>query len=225
MPPDVARLLEKPISDVLQARSGTLLWLGALGGLWSTGGFIATLKDILNRAYGVRSASTFWMARLRYTAITIGSVLLILLSFLLQAVLAGLEQFVFQLFPSTDKPLAALLGASRLIPGLFIFGAFYLLFYVMTPKAYRGSGYRKWPGPLFITVWWLLVTTLLPRVLSLIGGYDLTYGSLAGVMIALVYFFTLGLGVVFGAHLNAALAEIPQSALKGGAAHPEEAVT
>ena len=43
MPRDVADLLEKPISDVLQARTGNLLWLGVLGGLWSTGGFIAHL--------------------------------------------------------------------------------------------------------------------------------------------------------------------------------------
>jgi len=215
VPPDVADVLQKPISDVLTARSGNLLWLGALGGLWSTGGFIATLKDILYRAYGVRSASTFLAARLRFTAITIGSVLLVLVSFLVQALLAGLEQFVLRLFPISDDSITLLLSASRILPGLFIFGAFYLLFYVMTPKRYRGRGCRKWPGPLFIAVWWLLVTALLPPALTLLGGYDLTYGSLAGVMIALVYFFALGLGVVFAAHLNAALAEVPDHALKG----------
>lgn len=225
VPPTVASVLEKPISDVLQARSGNLLWLGALAGLWSTGGFIATLKDILYRAYGVRSASTFWMARLRYTAITIGSVLLVLISFLLQAVLAGLEQFVLQLLPFADESLPLILSASRLVPGLFIFGAFYLLFYVMTPKRYRVIECRKWPGPLFIAAWWLLVTSLLPSVLSLLGSYDLTYGSLAGVMIALIYFFTLGLGVVFGAHLNAALAEVPKEALKGPDPSPEKGIT
>ena len=223
VPPDVAAVFEKPISDVLTARSGSLLWLGALGGLWSTGGFIATLKDILYRAYGVQSQSAFWLARLRYTAITVGSVLLVLVSFILQAVLAGLERFVLTLFPFADESISLLLGASRLIPGLFIFGAFYLLFYVMTPRRYRGRDHRKWPGPLFVAVWWLLVTSLLPRALALLGGYDLTYGSLAGVMIALVYFFTLGLGVVFGAHLNAALAEVPVGALRGAAATTEDA--
>jgi membrane protein len=41
------------------------------------------------------------------------------------------------------------------------------------------------------------------------GGfhYDLTYGSLAGVMIALFFFWLVGLGMVVGAELNAALAE------------------
>ncbi|HYZ47779.1 MAG TPA: YhjD/YihY/BrkB family envelope integrity protein, partial [Sphingomonas sp.] len=102
---------------------------------------------------------------------------------------------------------------------------FYLLFYVMTPRRYRDRTCRKWPGPLFIAVWWLVVTSLLPSVLTLLSNYDLTYGSLAGVMIALVYFFTLGLGVVFAAHLNAALAEVPRSALKGSDSDPEDGVT
>ena len=40
-------------------------------------------------------------------------------------------------------------------------------------------------------------------------------GSLAGVMISLIFFFIVGLGVVIGAELNAALAESGATALKG----------
>jgi membrane protein len=41
-------------------------------------------------------------------------------------------------------------------------------------------------------------------------SYDLTYGSLAGMMIALFFFYLVGLGMVVGAELNAALAETPE---------------
>jgi membrane protein len=58
-------------------------------------------------------------------------------------------------------------------------------------------------------VWWVLTAALLPVALSALGGYDLTYGSLAGVAIALLFFFLVGMGVVIGAELNAALAETP----------------
>ena len=40
MPPDVAEVLRRPIRDVVEARSGGLLWLGAIVGLWTTGSFI-----------------------------------------------------------------------------------------------------------------------------------------------------------------------------------------
>ena len=80
---------------------------------------------------------------------------------------------------------------------------------------YRKLGCRKWPGALFITAWWLATVEILPLMLGLLGGYSLTYGSLAGVMIALIFFFVVGLGVVIGAELNAALAESGATALKG----------
>jgi len=86
---------------------------------------------------------------------------------------------------------------------------------VLTPSRYRGRDCRKWPGALLITAWWIATVELLPVALSLFGGYEITYGSLAGVMIALIFFFMIGLGVVAGAELNAALAESEGHALKG----------
>ena len=52
-------------------------------------------------------------------------------------------------------------------------------------------------------------------MLASLGGYDMTYGSLAGVVVMLLFFYTIGLGFVFGAHLNAALAEPDQLGLQG----------
>ena len=208
MPPDVSDVLAKPVNDVLAARSGNLLWFGAIVGLWTTGSFIETIRDIIRRAYGVTSSRPFWEYRLRAVAITIGSVVLALLSFSLQFVLTGIEQFVEQLLPPQVQR-ATDFGFYRLIPAAILFGSLYMLFLSLTPGRYR-KNCTKWPGPLFVTVWWLATTALLPVVLSSLGGYDLTYGGLAGVMIALIFFFVIGLGVVFGAELNAALAEVPE---------------
>jgi membrane protein len=107
----------------------------------------------------------------------------------------------------------ATLGLYRLVPAATLLFTFYVLFYVLTPSRYRGC--RKWPGALFITAWWLVTVEILPNVLSLFGGYSRTYGSLAGVMITLIFFFVVGVGVVIGAELNAALAEAGATALKG----------
>jgi membrane protein len=67
------------------------------------------------------------------------------------------------------------------------------------------------------------MTALLPFVLAQLGGYDLTYGSLAGVVVMLLFFYLIGLGLVFGAHLNAALAEPPETALEQPATGMAEA--
>ncbi|HEV2078649.1 MAG TPA: YihY/virulence factor BrkB family protein [Allosphingosinicella sp.] len=214
MPPDVAEVLAKPISDVLQARSGGLLWLGALVGLWTTGSFIETIRDIIRRAYGVTFTRPFWEYRLRSLGIIIASVILALVAFSVSILLSGVQQFVMNVLPGGDD-LVSLFTLFRILPGLVLFGSLYLLFYTLTPSRYRKKC-RKWPGPAFVTIWWMSTTALLPRILSTLGSYDLTYGSLAGVMIALIFFFIIGLGVVIGAELNAALAEVPGERLKEG---------
>ena len=85
-----------------------------------------------------------------------------------------------------------------MVPAVALFGTIYVLFYALTPSRYRRRGCRKWPGALLITVWWLATVELLPEAIRMVGGYDLTYGSLAGVMIVLIFFFMVGLGVVDG---------------------------
>jgi membrane protein len=206
LPRNVAELLEKPIHDVLLARTGSLLWIGALVALWSVGSFVETIRDIFRRAYGVKSSKPFWHYRLSSMLVIIASVVLALLSFLIQGVLTAAERFIYALVPFAED-IAGWVGLSRAVPGVVMFGALYMLFLSVTPSKYRLSKCPKWPGAMFTTVWWVSITALLPLVLSQLGSYDLTYGSLAGVIVALLFFFLVGLGIVFGAHLNAALAE------------------
>lgn len=206
VPPAVARALQTPIADVLAARSGSLLWFGALVGLWTTASYIETIRDILRRAYGVKSQRTFWQYRLGSAAMILASLMLVLVAFSLQVTLVAAETFILRAMPFAVDAVGVL-HLTQLVPALALFGALYMLFFLLTPGKYRDNGSPKWPGALFTVGWWVLVTDNLPRVLSLLTNYDMTYGSLAGVMIALIYFFLVGFGLVVGAQINAALAE------------------
>ena len=208
MPPNVAEVLRRPIHDVIEARSGSLLWLGALVGLWTTGGFIETIRDIIRRAYGVTFSRPFWEYRLGSIGMIIAAVMLAMGAFSASILLSGVQQFLVERIPGAGD-LVGLLTLLRAAPALVLFGSLYLLFYVLTPKRYRVSGCRKWPGAAFVALWWVSTTALLPVILSSLVSYDLTYGSLAGVIISLFFFFIIGLGLVIGAELNAALAETP----------------
>lgn len=214
VPRDVAVVLEQPILDVLQARSGSLLWLGALVGLWTTTGFIETVRSILRQAYGIPFSRPFWEYRLGSIGLIVGSVVMLMLAFSLQVVLVGVEQVIYRLLPFL-QPYAAYLSIAKLFPALALFVALYTLFYSLSPKKYRHSNCPKWPGAVATATVWIGTTQLLPLAIDALGGYDRTYGSLAGVMIALFFFYIVGLGVVIGGELNAALAETPDPALEG----------
>ncbi len=214
LPPDVARTLRQPIAEVLTARTGPLLWLGALVGLWTAGSFVETVRDILRRAYGVKYSAPFWEYRLASIALILGAVILLMFALALSVLLRSVEAAIGAWFPIWSD-IAATLAMIRLVPAAALFGTIYTLFFALTPSRYRKSDCRKWPGALLITAWWLATVELLPWAISALGSYDLTYGSLGGVMVVLIFFFIIGLGVVAGAELNAALAEVKPTALKG----------
>jgi len=214
LPPDVASTLREPIAEVLTVRTGTLLWLGAIVGLWTATSFVETIRDILRRAYGVKYCAPFWEYRLGSILLILGAVLLLMVAFAASALLTIAHHFIIEWFPLAQD-IGHELGLYRFVPAVTLFVTFYLLFFALTPARYRKPDCKKWPGALFITGWWLGTVELIAPVLSLFGGYTRTYGSLAGVMIVLIFFFVVGLGVVIGAELNAALAESGATALKG----------
>ena len=209
VPPTVAAAIAPVARDVIEARTGWLLWIGGLVGLWTVGSLIETIRDILRRAYGTQRARAFWHYRLASTGIIIAAVVLLLLSLLAQVAIGAAEQAIYAWLPELD-PLVGEIAITRLIPAAVLYASLYLLFLSLTPSAYRFRRYPKWPGALFVTLWWVAVTIALPWALRSVFNYSLTYGSLAGVMITLFFFWLVGLGMVFGAELNAALAETPE---------------
>ena len=209
MPPVVGNVIEPVARDVVAARSGWFLWLGAAVALWTVGSLIETIRDILRRAYGTKMTQAFWKYRLFSAGIIVGSVILLMVSLISQVVIGAASQVIDAYFPALTDTVETL-RITRIIPVAGLYLSLYLLFYTLTPKRYRSKLYPKWPGVLFTTLWWVLVTTALPPILRSFFSYNLTYGSLAWIMIALFFFWLVGLGVVIGAELNAALAETPE---------------
>ena len=218
LPPDVAMLVAKPIADVTEVRaSAGLLTFGILVTLWTVTTFIETIRDIIRRAYGTKAMVPGWKYRLASTAFVFAACFLMLIAFAAQVVLTGAETFVAELMPQADAIFNEI-GFRRALPALALFTALYAIFYTLTPRRFRGTGYRIWPGALVTMVVWVGTTMGMPWALGVAGGgYSLTYGSLAGVIVALLFFYIIGMGLVAGAHLNAALAKAHQSRLRTGA--------
>ncbi|MEI6486916.1 MAG: YhjD/YihY/BrkB family envelope integrity protein [Sphingomonadales bacterium] len=203
LPPGVAGIVGPAIRDVLSERAtGGVITFGLIVGLWTTSGVLVTLRTIVEQAYGFPSTLPYWRWRLVGVAQVLGLVILLLLIFAAQVTMTGAETFVYQLMPLAADIFPAL-GLQRVVPAVLLFLALWALFAVLCPR--RFSAAPVWPGALVTAAAWTATTLVLPRALALFGDYALTYGSLAGVIIALLYFYIIGLGVVLGAQLNAAV--------------------
>ncbi|MEO6388250.1 MAG: YihY/virulence factor BrkB family protein [Croceibacterium sp.] len=209
LPPVVGNVIAPVARSVIAERSGLLLWGGGLVGLWTVGSLVETIRDILRRAYGTRATQAFWKYRLFSTGIILAAVVLLMLSLIAQFLIGTAQEVIDTWIPQLGAFISRL-ALSRIVPALGLYLSLYLLFYTLTPAAYRKRRYPKWPGALLVAGWWMAVTVSLPPLLRSVFAYDLTYGSLAGIMIALFFFWLVGLGMVMGAELNAALAETPE---------------
>lgn len=215
VPTEVATLLAKPIAEVTTTASGRLLTLGIVVTLWTVSGMIETIREIIRRAYQSEARLPVWRYRLGAVALIFGAVLLMMVAFAAQVVLTGLRSVIYAVLPFASEAIRLLdIGALAVPVGLFV--SLYVIFKVLTPHRFRASGCPVWPGALFTTAVWVASTHLLPRVLGLFGGYSLTYGSLAGVIVTLTFFYLIGIGLVIGAQLNAALALVPSIRQKRG---------
>ena len=139
LPPNVAEVLQAPIAEVLNARTGALLWIGAIIGLWTVGSFIETIRDILRRAYGVKYCAPFWHYRLASMAVIVGAVFLLLFAFALSVVLSSVAAGGRSMDPRRSGSLDAF-TLYRVIPAIALYGTVYFIFYLLTPLRYRRHG-------------------------------------------------------------------------------------
>lgn len=205
VPPSMASVIAGPIEASMTARTGPLLWLAVIVGLWTTGSLIETIRSVIRGAYRTPSSKPFWRYRLGSMALIIVAVITTMLALSMQVVLVGAAEVIAANVRFPQSALSVVLF-SQLFTFLMLLGMLYLVFGMLTPTTYRRAGHPIWPGPLFISVWWMASLAVLPFFLNTFADYDLTYGSLAGVMVSLIFFFLIGLAMVIGAELNAAIA-------------------
>jgi membrane protein len=213
VPKGAAEALRGPIEASMTARSGPLLWFSAAVSLWTAASLIETIRDVLHKAYGTVPERWFWQYRLGSFLVIIAAVILAMMAFSAQVLVTAAEDLVYRYIPAAEQA-ASYFAWGRIIPFITLFATIYIIYRGLTPRKYRGRAFPKWPGAVLVSLWWLGCTMVLPAFVSEMAHYDLTYGSLAGIMVALIFFYLIGLGMVTGAQLNAALANAREIGLK-----------
>lgn len=207
LPGNVADALGGPVREVISSQGGGgLLTFGILVALWTAASFIEVIRVCIHKAYSHTAGRPVWQYRLQSIFIVITCAVLLLLSVFGQFIAAGAirilsEAAEFLPFAARAQDVAGLIKTA-LIPVL-LFLVLYGLYFSLTPRSHVAGPY--WPGALLTIMLWGLTSSMLPKALSYAGNYDVTYGSLAGVMITLLFFYLIGAGFVLGAQLNAAL--------------------
>ncbi|BAH51464.1 YihY/virulence factor BrkB family protein [Rhodococcus opacus] len=204
-PSSAVDTLRDPITQLVQTPSaGAALILGLLGAVWSASGYIGAFGRAMNRIYEVEEGRPVWKLRPLQLLVTLVGLVLVALAALMLAISGPVARSVGDAIGFGDTALTVWnIARWPFILGVVIV-AVAILYYV-TPNVQQPKFRWVSAGALVGIVTWILVSVLFGLYVSNFGSYNKTYGSLAGVIVFLLWLWITNLALLFGAELDAEL--------------------
>ncbi|NWF25483.1 YihY/virulence factor BrkB family protein [Streptomyces sp. PKU-EA00015] len=202
----------------LQGSGGTgsvLAVVGLLGALWSASGYVAAFIRSSNAVYDMPEGRPAWKILPVRVGVTVALMVLACVSALIVILSGGIARQVGAAFGIGDTAMTVWSIAKW--PVLVVLVSLMIaLLYWAAPNA-RGRGFF-WvtPGSFLAVVIWILASAGFAVYVANFGSYNKTYGTLAGVIVFLVWLWITNLAILLGLEFDAEMSR--QRAIAGG--HP-----
>ncbi|GAA3730103.1 membrane protein [Spinactinospora alkalitolerans] len=169
--------------------------------LWSASGYIAAFMRASNIVYDVPEGRPIWKTLPIRVGVTLTLVVLLTVSAVAVVLTGGLAERVGNLLGV--GPIAVTVWDIAKWPVLLIIVSFMIaLLYWASPNAKRGFSWIS-PGSVLAIVIWLLASAAFAFYVANFGSYNKTYGSLAAVVIFLVWLWISNIAILLGTEFNA----------------------
>ncbi len=196
---------------------GLLFIIGLAGALWSASGYVAAFMRASNAIYDIEEGRPIWRKAPVRLGVTLVLVVLLAVSALAVVLTGGLAEQAGNLL-GIGSSVVTVWDIAKWPVLLLIVSFMFALLYWASPNV-KHPGFR-WisPGGLLAVVLWLIASGAFALYVANFGSYNKTYGTLAGVIIFLVWLWISNIAILLGAEFNAELERGRQIA----AGHPPE---
>jgi len=183
--------------------AGAVAVVGIVVGLWSASSYVAAFMRAANAIYDVPEGRPAWKTLPIRLGITLGLIVLLLAGALIVVVTGGVARHVGQVIGAGSAALTVW-NIAKWPALLIIFCLMLTLLYWAAPNARHGL---RWvtPGGIVAIVVWLVTSGLFAVYVANFGHYNKVYGSIAGVIIFLIWMWISNLAILLGAEFNAEL--------------------
>jgi membrane protein len=218
----VLRTAVQNLQSGRQSTAGVIGVVSLLGAVWSASGYVAAFMRASNVIYDVPEGRPIWKKLPTRLGVTVVAGFLVAVTALAVVLTGGLARQVGKLLHLGSG--AVLVWDIVKWPVLVILiSLLFGLLYWASPNA-RPGGFR-WvsPGGLLAVVVWLIASAGFTLYVANFGKYNKTYGSLATVIIFLVWLWLTNVAILAGAELDAELQR--ERAIRAGKPPQEEPYT
>ncbi|MGJ5832742.1 YihY/virulence factor BrkB family protein [Streptomyces ossamyceticus] len=216
--PGSAREILQDAVRQLQGNAGigsVMAIVGLVLAVWSTSGYVAAFIRTANAVYDIPEGRPVWKVLPIRVAVTVVLLVLAVISALIVVFTGALAREVGSALGMGDTALTVWSIAKWPVLVALVTVMIALLYWA-TPNA-KVRGFR-WvtPGSFLALLIWMVASAGFALYVANFGSYNKTYGTLAGVIVFLVWLWITNLAILLGLEFDAELAR--QRAVAGG--HP-----
>ena len=203
--PEAADALEGPLADIASSPgAGFALISGIVLALWAASGYVGAFSRAMNRIYEIEEGRPFWKLKPAQLLVTVIGIVMIAIAAVILVVSGPVADAVGSALGLGD--VATTVWSILKWPVLvFIVVLMVAILYYATPNAKQPKFRWISLGSLLAILVLALATIAFGIYVTNFSHYDRTYGSLAGVVIFLLWLYIANLALLFGAEFDAEL--------------------
>jgi membrane protein len=202
LPPGLVAAIRPRIEEITSGPPQGLLTVSILGAVWTSSSAVEGMRTVLNRAYRVATPPSYPLRRLLSIA-----------QLLVFTFVALIGVLLLVMVPVALHHMQGILGMRDIEFGRGWWNNFFmilmvLLLFISVSWVYyfvpniRQKMWSVVPGAALVVFLWMFAANLLSAYLSHFQQVNLIYGSLGGVIAALIFFYISNVIFIFGAEFN-----------------------
>ena len=201
-----ADTLQPTLEKLSEASSaaGLALVVGLATALWSASAYVGAFGRAMNRMYGVGEGRPFWKLRPLQLAVTLLAVILVALVAMSLVLTGPPAQAVGEAIGLGDTAVLVWDIAKWPVILAVVVGIVAMLYYA-TPNVKQPRFRWISVGAAVAIVVWVVASVAFGFYASNFGSYNKTYGTLAGIIVFLLWLWITNLALLFGAELDSEL--------------------
>ncbi len=204
-PGSVKQVLLNALTELQRGRAGAGLAaaLGIAAAIWSASAYVAAFMRASNTIYDVPEGRPIWKTLPLRVAITLVTLVLLSVSAIAVVISGPLAREAGDLL-GLGSVAVSVWNIAKWPVLLIVISLLFSLLYWASPNAKQGF---RWvtPGGVLAIIVWLVASAGFAVYVANFGSYNKTYGSIAGIIIFLVWLWISNIAILLGAELNAEL--------------------
>lgn len=198
-PSSVTSLITSIVNQVYN-QSSAIIPITIIVALWAAGKGVLAISTGLNTVYGCPETRNYFYLRIRATFYTVIFVIVILFLLVLSVFGDSLSIFITTHVPMVKPAIDRLMDIRTVVTPIVLVGFTIFINYFIPNR--KSTVKKQVPGAIFTAIAWLAISWFFSVYLDIFKGFSDMYGSLATIVLIMLWLYFCMYGILLGSELN-----------------------